>query len=372
MTSDKIDTIKKNALNKLRTFFKKGLMKVDLFLKIAVRSLSSFRLSVIEFISNFFIKIKNTPKWVSSRPEAFIRWRKADKKKKKYRSFHLQKRIKPEPRYVPTAKELIKQTLQFIFSNFRVLAGIALLHSGLYVLLVNVSPAVDVETLQKSVSEVFGGSSESVSSTAVLVGTVLGSPRQIEGGGFAVTFLIISASLMYVWSTRERMNEIRIKSRDAIFNGLAPIVSAFVILIYIGLQLIPFGIATFFYTSARAGSFFANGFEDILFFCITFFVGVASVYLLTSSIVALYATTLPGVYPLKALKAAKGLVSFRRLTIFKRVMALVIFVILAYLFLLFAIVRFAPTRTYLYIDIFQIAVVPFVNIYLYKLYRSLL
>lgn len=310
--------------------------------------------------------------WLRFRPQAFRDWKKADKKKKKYRSFRLQKRIKASPKYVPSTAELLKQTLTFMGKNIGLFLGIALIHGLLYGLLVRTTATVDIGSVQNSFKEVFGSSPNSARGTAAILGTVLGSPRKVENGGFTVTFLVISFSLVYIWAARERINDVYIRVKDAVFNGLAPLASVLVVLLFMGLQLIPFGIATFFYTSARSNSLFASGFEDLLFFSITFFAGLLSFYYLTSSVIGLYASALPGVYPIKALRAGIELVSHRRLAIFRRLMALALVLVLTYLAMLLVVVRLIPGRTYAFIDTFQIAIVPFVNIYIYKLYRSLL
>lgn len=366
--SKKADVIAQSAKATKKSVFKMLTDMINFLKKIIVQ----FGVATKQFFTNLVRSAIGLPSKLRSLPGRFKSWRLQDKKKKKYRSFRLQKRIKPDPRYVPSSKELFVQSLSLIRKNFRLFFGIALIHGALYALLVKTTATVDIGSLQNSVKEVFGSSANSVSGTAALIGTVLGSPRKVEGGGFAVTFLVITTSLVYIWAIRERINNVTIRVRDAVFNGLGPLASTFVILLFMGLQLIPFGIATFFYTSARSNSLFASGFEDLFFFMITFLSGLASFYFLTSSIIALYASALPGVYPLRALKAAKELVAFRRLSVFRRLMSLSVMIVLTYLLLLIVVIRFIPDRTYAYIDVFQIAIVPFVNVYLYKLYRSLL
>lgn len=346
--------------------------KIQVFGAQATRVARYLAVSIKQRFQAGVVWLRSVPRQITGVPKKITSWRSNDKKKKKYRSFRLQKRIKAESRYIPSSRDLFSQSFALIIRNWPLFLTIVLLHGMLYAILVKTSATVDVSTVQKSVKEIFGNKIGTVSGTAALVGTVLGSPRKVEIGGFAITSLVITTSLIYVWAIRERINGVSIRARDAIFNGLSPLVSTLVILLFMGIQLIPFGIATFFYTSARSNSLFASGFEDIFFFMITFFSGLVSFYFLTSSIIALYAAALPGVYPLSALKAAKELVAFRRLSIFRRVLSLAALISLTYLVLLVVVVRLFPDKTYTFIDIYQIAIIPFINVYLYKLYRALL
>lgn len=317
-------------------------------------------------------RIKAVPDWLKSRPQTVRDWRKADKKKRKYRSFQLQKRIKAVPKYIPSTRVLLKQTVVFIGRNLGLFLGIAFIHALLYALIVRTTATVDIASVQGSFREVFGNSPNSAKGTAALLGTIIGSPRKVENGGFTVTFLVILFSLIYVWAIRERINDVFIRVRDAVFNGLAPLASILAVLLFMGLQLIPFGIATFFYTSARSNSLFASGFEDLFFFSVTFFAGLLSFYYITSSVISLYVAALPGVYPIRALRAGGELVKYRRIVIFRRLLGLAFVLVASYLLMLLIVVRIAPGRTYAFIDTFQIGIVPFVNVYIYKLYRSLL
>ena len=346
--------------------------KTQVLIAQAVRIARYLAVSIKQFFQVGVAWLRSVPSQTKAIPKKIVSWHRNDKKKKKYRSFRLQKRIKAESRYIPSSRDLFSQSLALVIRNLPLFLAILLLHGMLYAILVKTSATVDVSTVQRSVKEIFGNKVGTVSGTAALVGTVLGSPRKVETGSFAITSLVITTSLIYVWAIRERINGVSIRARDAIFNGLSPLVSTLVILLFMGVQLIPFGIATFFYTSARSNSLFASGFEDIFFFMITFFSGLVSFYFLTSSIIALYAAALPGVYPLSALKAAKELVAFRRLSIFRRVLSLAVLISLTYLVLLVVVVRLFPDKTYTFIDIYQIAIIPFTNVYLYKLYRALL
>ena len=87
---------------------------------------------------------------------------------------------------------------------------------------------------------------------------------------------------------------------------------------------------------------------------------------------ALYVATLPGIYPLSALTIARKITKFKKFTVFKRIISMALVVGVFYIALLMFIIRFAPNAVLFVTEGFKIAILPFVHVYLYKLYRSLI
>ncbi len=330
------------------------------------RKTQTFAKTVVSFV-------RNIPHWLKSRPTAIKKWIKEDKKKKKYRSFHLQKRIKPEPRYIPSSGSLVKESFRFLWRHKRVFLAIICIHALIYFIFLNApSQGQSIQTIRDSIKSVLGeGSEKTLTGTFATLGAVLTSPSGGQTGAVtAVTILIMS--LVYVWAIRQLSNRQPIKARDAYYQGLAPLLSSIVVLVIISIQLIPFAIASFVYSTARSGSLFASGFEDLSFFIMALLFGLLSFYLMTSSVIGFYVVTLPGMYPMKALRAAKKLVQFQRLKVFRRIVALPLFLGATYIIILLLAIRFLSDQTFLVAQIAQLLVLPFIHVYLYKLYRSLI
>jgi hypothetical protein len=316
--------------------------------------------------------IKTVPEWVKSRPHAFREWKKADKKKKKYRSFHLQKKIKPEPRFIPSVSGLLKLSWQFFRHHKKILFSIFLIHVLIYYLFARTPQNFDISTIQNSVKDAFGGESSSLSANVVTLGAVLGLSGGSQSNKTAITLIAFSMSLVYVWAIRKLSSNEPFKARDAYYQAFGPIIPVVMIMIVMSLQLIPFAAASFVYTTARTSGTFATGIEDFSVFVFAAFCGLLSFYLMTSTIISLYIVTLPGMRPINALRAAKKLVQFQRFTVFKRIIGLPIMLGIVYLAILFIFVRFIPGKVLFIAEISQILVLPFIHIYLYKLYRSLI
>lgn len=323
--------------------------------------------SVGKKIRGFILGI---PAWIKARPQAFKDWRTADKKKKKYRSFKLQKRIKPEPRYIPPSATLFRQSLAFLWSHKKVISFMLVIHAGVYFLLVRNPATADIGLIQEAVETTLGaGSTTSVEGIMATFGAVLGSAGTPQNTTVA-TILVLFVSLAYIWAIRQLHNGAVIKARDGYYQGMAGLVPVVLLLIVLSIQLIPFAAAGFVYSAARAGGLFASGIEDMSIFVIALLIGLLSFYWLTSTVIALYIATLPGMYPLHALRAAKKLVQFQRFKIFRRILGLGIILGLLYAAILLIIIRFWPQYVFISTELLPILVVPFVHTYLYKLYKA--
>lgn len=342
-----------------------------------IKLLSTLLINTLDAFKNYFNKavlsITNLPAWVKNRPASIKKWLREDRKKKKYRSFRLQKRIKPEPRYIPSAGTLMKQSLQFLWNFRRTFVAIFLINLVIYFAFIKAPvQGQDIQSIRDTVKTALGeGSENSVKGNLATLGAVLGTSSG-QSNSTVTTISVFMMSLIYIWAIRQLANKQKITARDAYYQGLTPIIPVTLILIVISLQLIPFAAASFVYSIARSGGLFATGFEDLSFFIITLLIGLASLFMITSSVMALFIASLPGMYPLKALRAAKKIVQFQRLKVFRRIVALPVVLGIIYILGLLLTIRFIPNQTFLLAEIAQLLILPFVLTYLYKLYRSLI
>lgn len=314
---------------------------------------------------------QNIPGWVRSRPEAFKKWRREDKKKKKYRSFRLQKRIKPEPRYVPPVGQLLKQTFKMFFQNFWIFVFVMFVHAVLYYLFVRGASSFDLGQTRESIKIILGDDS-GAAGTFALLGSVLGSNEQREGSNAINVAILLFISLANIWIIRRLYAGTPFRVRDALYQAPASFVPFVLILIIMTLQALPFTTTSYAYIIGRTNGLFITGVEDLAFFLLAAFCGLLSLYWMVTSIIALYAVTLPNMYPMTALKLTKKIVKFRRFQVFRRIIAFpLVLAIFAFLVLLLT-VRIAPNYSPLLVEAFTILLLPILHGYYFNLYRSLL
>lgn len=318
--------------------------------------------------------VQGIPAWIVGIPAALQQWRVSTRKKKQYRSFRLQKKIKPEPRPIPSIVELLKSTLQFIWQHKKILGTMVLVHAFLYIALLRAPLVTDMSEVIEAVNAGFenDNAQKTIEGTVATLGTVLSVSGESQANPAVVTLVTIGMSLIYIWAIRELHTQKKIKARDAYYQGLAPLLSTALLLLVASIQLIPFVVTAFVYATARTSGLFASGFEDLAVFLVTAGMGLLSLYWVTATVIGLYVVTLPGMYPRQALRSAKKLVQFQRLTVFKKILALPFVIGIFYFTVLLFVVRLIPAQSFVAVEVLQLIILPFAHIYLYKLYRALI
>lgn len=183
------------------------------------------------------------------------------------------------------------------------------------------------DTLRGTSGDIFSGSWGEVGQAGLLLLTgVTGSftvapteTQQIYGIIFGLLVWLTT-----VWLLRGVMAGQKPRFRDGLYNAGAPIVSSFLVLAILAVQLLPMALAVIGFSAATASGFLAGGVEAMMFFVVAILLIVLSLYWVTSTLLALVVVTLPGMYPLRAMKTAGDLVIGRRLRILLRLLWMVL------------------------------------------------
>lgn len=152
------------------------------------------------------------------------------------------------------------------------------------------------------------------------------APQQIFAGLAALLLWLTT-----VWLLRAILAGKRPKLRDGLYNAGTPLLSTLVVALVIFAQLIPIAIAFFGYGAAAvSGLIQAGGVTAMLFWTVAALLAVLSAYWLTSTMIALVVVTLPGMYPLQALRTAGDLVIGRRIRILLRMLWMILHVVVVW------------------------------------------
>ncbi len=291
-----------------------------------------------------------------------------------YTSLKLNKRIR-HPVKLPSAWRLTKLTLQLLWQHKRLFIGITLLY-GIFnlVLVQGLSNTTDLTSLKASLQHALGGNSGALTSSLTVFAVLIGSSGNTSSqtGGAYQLFLVLMVSLATIWALREVMAGAPVRVRDAYYRGMYPLIPFMIVLVVIGLQLIPLAIGATVYNIVIANGIAVYAAEQFLWALLFGLLSLLSVYMISSSIFALYIVTLPDMTPLKALRSARALVRHRRWTVLRKVLALpVILLVLAAIIMLPIILTITGVAQWIFflISMFAVAVT---HGYLYTLYRELL
>ena len=162
----------------------------------------------------------------------------------------------------------------------------------------------------------------------LLISAASGSfaPQLTDAQQVYSVLIVLIVWLTTVWLLRAILNGHTPKLREAIYNSGAPIVPTFLIVLLFFVQLAPFALAALGVSVALATGFLSNGIIGMIFWLIVGLLSVLSLYWVSSTILALVIITLPGMYPMQAIRAAGDLVVGRRLRILLRLLWLVLLI----------------------------------------------
>ena len=134
-----------------------------------------------------------------------------------------------------------------------------------------------------------------------------------------------------IYILRHTLANQKIKVRDALYHALSPLISTIVVPAVIFVQAIPAMIVIITYSAAVQTNFLSTPFYALIYFIFAALLLLLSIYLISSSIVALVAVSAPGLYPFTALSMASQLLAGRRVKFIIRLLYLVFVIVLMWI-----------------------------------------
>lgn len=143
-----------------------------------------------------------------------------------------------------------------------------------------------------------------------------------------IIFLILWLTTIYL--LRHILAGHKPKLRDGLYNAMTPILSTGCVLIVAFIQAIPLMLAIVLHSTAVSTNFLSTPFYALIFFIFAGLMTIFSIYLLSSTVIALIAVTIPGIYPMSALKTASDLMAGRRIRLIIRIIYMFFVLILVW------------------------------------------
>lgn len=198
---------------------------------------------------------------------------------------------------------------------------------GLYVvtaaLLIGVSQQEQYRLLVESLQDYgqdFFGSLDGLATTMGIFGLAISGGFNAslnESQQLYVALAVLLLWLVVVWLLRQLMAGNKVRVRDALYNGTAPFISTMLITLLMLVQALPAAVGVLIFGIASQDSAM-TGAVAMLFGVGALLLMLMSLYWLTSSIFALLIVTLPGTYPMAAIRAAGDLAIGRRISLILR------------------------------------------------------
>jgi hypothetical protein len=296
-------------------------------------------------------------------------------KKPAYKHFRLQKRISIKQKDLPPAYVLLWRAMLNLGRHWKLFGGVLLIYGILNAIFVNgVGGNAELAGLKDSLQAGFSGNFADLTIGLGLYGLLLGSAGN-NTGELAQAYqsvLVIIGSLALIWALRNSSADTKVRIRDAYYKGCAQIIPFLLVLCVIGLQLVPAFVVGGIYYVVSINGLAALAIEKGLWMVLTGLFILLSLYMVSSSLLAMYIVTLPGFEPMQSLRAARKLVRFRRWEALRKVVVLPITIIIATGLFMIPIILYATGIAGYLFFVISLLTLAYVHSYMYTLYRELL
>ena len=243
-----------------------------------------------------------------------------------HRSFRLtRRRDYKRSLSIPGYWSLTASVLRLLKQNKNMFLLLGLVYVVMSLLMIGLASQDAFTELQNNVAaagqEIYEGDWTALGTAALLTVSVVAgnvSPNLNEVQQVYAVLLGLLVWLTTVWLLRQRIAGHTVRLRDGLYSAGSPLVATTIVTLVIAVQLLPVVIAAIGFAAAQSTGLLAGGVEAMLFWAVALGLATLSLYWITASALAMVVVTLPGMYPLRALKIAGDMVVGRRLRILYR------------------------------------------------------
>lgn len=283
--------------------------------------------------------------------------------------------VKSGRKKLPSAFTLLFQVFQQLIEQWKLLGGILLVYALIDLVLVGGNTAnTSLPAAKSGLMNLLHGNIDNFTSGFTLFSFLVnsGNTANSDAASAYELMLLLIVSVVYIWALRQIYANQKVRIRDAFYVGTYPLVPFILILLVMGVQLLPLVMGVSFYTNLLTGGYLVGVPAHIIALFISLLLASWTVYMLCSSIIALYIVTLPDMTPWKALMAARDLVRFRRWIVLRKLLVLIVTVAIGGIVLLVPIALFATPFAMFCFLLITALTVGVIHSFVYGLYREML
>jgi hypothetical protein len=198
-------------------------------------------------------------------------------------------------------------------------------------------------TLRDTSGEIFKGNWGELGKAGLLL--VSGATGELsmtltEAQQIYAVIVIFFTWLTTVWLLRAILAGKKPRLRDGLYNAGAPVLPTFMVGGLLILQLLPVVVVVLGFVALAPFGILEGGAESMIFSAAALLLIMLSLYWITSTLIALVVVTLPGQYPMQAIRAAGDLVIGRRLRILFRILWLLLVIVMVWAVVMMPIILF--------------------------------
>lgn len=292
-----------------------------------------------------------------------------------HKSFQLSKKV-ARPTVLPKARVLLIRALKHLWKYKKVFLGITVIYLVATILFVKgFGSTSDLEEIKEGLEEIVSGTAGQFTTGIALFGFLVGNASggvSSDIAGAYQSVLLILVSLALIWALRQTHASTIVGIRESFYKGMYPLIPFLTVLLVIGLQCIPLAIGSWLFNATVMSGLAVTPPEQVLWSILCFLLALLTVYMVSSSVFALYIATLPDMTPMKALRSARELVRNRRWQILRKVLFLpCVILVVGACIMVPIILLITPFAEWVFF-VLSMAVLAITHGYFYNVYRELL
>lgn len=220
-----------------------------------------------------------------------------------------------------------RMTMRIIRKNWKIFGALIIFTTVANILLVGLMSESTYETYQETLTMTYQDNTGKETDNLVLSALTLIST--VTTGGLTndmsdvqrvfLFFFIAIDWLVTIYIVRHLLAGNKVTFRESIYNSLAPLISTIVGIFILLIYCIPFMLFMVLFSTAKQTGFLTQPLYAFVFWVFSLLLILLSCYLAPGALFGLVATTVPGIYPIPAIRAATDLVQGRRTAIIIRV-----------------------------------------------------
>jgi len=296
------------------------------------------------------------------------------RKKPIYKSFRLHKTIKHPAPKLPSWWQLLKQSTLLLWANKKPVLGFAIMYGLLNLLFVRgLTSPFDIEGIEQVLSETLGQETASFEAGFTAFGLLIGA----SAAGSEITrlyefILFIMSTLALIWLYRQQQSGNNVSVKLAFYRGMYPLVPFVLVLMVVFLQAIPLIIGNVLYSTVISNDLIFGFVEHTVWLLLLISTALLSLYMMSSSLIALFIVTLPEMTPMVALRQARELVRYRRFAVLRKIAVIALVILGLIIVLVLPLIFIAPAVAEWLFFAITVFAIPISVGYLFSLYRELL
>lgn len=271
---------------------------------------------------------------------------------------------------IPNVFKLVDNMLKTLFHSWSLFLGITLIYGVMNFIFVHSLAVTNVSQLKASLEPTATTTvtGDIATFTSLLTGS--GSSTNTNNAYQAVLFLLISVVL--IWTLRQVYSGVKLRIKDSFYKGVSSLIPFTLVIVVIAIELIPLIVGADIYATVTTSTIAVGVLPHILWGFLSLVLAVISLYMLCSSLFALYIVTLPDMTPMTALRSARQLVRGRRLVVIRKLLFLPLVLVVVSGIIVLPFILLSPGLAgwvYVVISMFGLTVI---HAYMYNLYREML